>query len=343
LLDDVRLLILGGTAWLGRALAMAGLDRGHEVACLARGSAGAVPQGARFVRADRDRDDAYDGVVARRWDAVIDVARQPGHVRRSVSNLKRVCARYLFVSTGNVYADHGTPDQAEDAPLLPALEADSMSSSAEYGEAKVACEHAVLGGFGDDRSLIARAGLIAGPGDESGRSGYWPWRFASPADSAGAVLVPDDARQQSQLIDVRDLATWLVDCAENGVAGVFNAVANRMSLSDHLGIARSVTGHAGQVVPASTDWLSGHGVTSWAGPRSLPLWIDDPGWFGFASRDTSRAEAAGLAARPLEHTLADVLEWELSRPQPGPHGAGLTDAEERALLAQARDDGRSVS
>jgi nucleoside-diphosphate-sugar epimerase len=210
-----------------------------------------------------------------------------------------------------------------------------MSSPEEYGEAKVACEQAVLGAFGAARSLIARAGLIGGPGDESGRTGYWPWRFSSPAAADGAVLVPDDPRQQSQLIDVRDLAAWLVRCAEDGTAGVFNAVANRMGLSKHLEIARSVAGHAERIVPASTEWLVAQGVNSWAGPRSLPLWVDDPEWFGFTARDTSRAEAAGLAARPLEQTLTDVLQWEQSRPHPGPHGAGLTDTEERELLALA--------
>jgi nucleoside-diphosphate-sugar epimerase len=331
----MRLLILGGTAWLGRELAAAALEQGHEVTCLARGSAGAVVPGARLVRADRDREDAYGEVAGQPWDAVLDVARQPSQVRSGVANLQAVSARYLFVSTGNVYADHRTPDQNEDAPLLHPLEGDAMSSPEDYGGAKVACEQAVLGGFGAGRSLIARAGLIAGPGDESGRSGYWPWRFCSPAGEDGAVLVPDDPRQQSQLIDVRDLATWLVRCAGDGTAGVFNAVANGMSLSEHLAVARNVAGHKGPIVPASTEWLIGQGVNSWAGPRSLPLWVDDPDWFGFTARNTSRAEAAGLSARPLKETLTDILRWELSRPQPGPHGAGLTDSEERELLALA--------
>lgn len=331
----MRLLILGGTAWLGRTVAAAALDRGHKVTCLARGSKGVVAEGAGLVRADRDQDDAYEQVIGQQWHAVLDLARQPGHVRSAVAHLHSVSDYYLFVSTGNVYADHRAPDQNEDAQLLPALKSDAMSSMEQYGEAKVACEQAVVGAFGNERSLIARAGLIGGPGDESGRSGYWPWRFSSPADVDGAVLVPDDARQQSQLIDVRDLAAWLVKCAEDGTAGIFNAVANRMALSEHLSIARRVAGHAASVVPVSTEWLIGQGVNSWAGPRSLPLWLDDPEWFGFTARDTSRAEAAGLSARPLSQTLTDVLEWELSRPTPGPHGAGLSDTEERELLARA--------
>lgn len=140
----MRLLILGGTAWLGRTMAAAALERGHEVACLARGSAGAVAKGARLFRADRDHDDAYEQAVGLHWDAVLDVARQPGQVRRAVAHLEPVSARYLFVSTGNVYADHRASDQNEDAPLLRALTGEAMSSMAQYGEAKVACEQAVL-------------------------------------------------------------------------------------------------------------------------------------------------------------------------------------------------------
>jgi 2'-hydroxyisoflavone reductase len=334
LLGGMRFLILGGTGWLGRTVAATALERNHEVACLARGSAGPVAQGAELVRADRDRDDAYEQVAGQHWDAVLDLARQPGHVRNAVAQMRTVGAHYLFVSTGNVYADHRAADQNEDAQLLPALEGEAMTSMAEYGEAKVSCEQAVLGAFGAGRSLIARAGLIGGPGDESGRSGYWPWRFSSPAGPDCSVLVPDDSRQQSQLIDVRDLAAWLVRCAEDGTAGIFNAVANRMALSQHLALARGVAGHTGRIVPASTEWLVGQEVNSWAGPRSLPLWLDDPEWFGFTARATSRAEAAGLSARPLEQTLTDTLVWELSRPQPGPHGAGLTDPEERELLVR---------
>jgi nucleoside-diphosphate-sugar epimerase len=229
-----------------------------------------------------------------------------------------------------VYADQGAPGQDEDAPLLPALEAD-VAGMEQYGEAKVACEQAVRRAFGADRALIARAGLIGGPGDRSGRSGYWPWRFAHPSDPRG-VLVPDALGAAVAVIDVRDLATWLVDSAERGTSGVFNAGGEPLPLGEHLAVAARVAGYRGGLVPAPEAWLREHGVDIWMGPRSLPLWIDDPDWRGMNSRDTSRARAAGLTIRPLEQTYADVLAWEEARPQPGPHGAGLTDAEERALL-----------
>jgi nucleoside-diphosphate-sugar epimerase len=328
----MRLLLLGGTAWLGRATAAVAVGHGHEVTCLARGDSGEVPAEARFVRADRDRADAYDGVAGERWDAVIDVARQPGHVRRAVATLESIVGRYLFVSSANVYASHRELDQDEGAPLLPPLASDVMASMEQYGRAKVACEQAVTAAFGPDRTLIARAGLIGGPGDWSGRSGYWPWRFARPSNPGRAVLVPDAPELPTAVIDVRDLAAWLVTCAVAGRTGVFNAGGIRMPLADHLTLARTVAGHTGPLVSASTEWLLEHGVQNWSGPTSLPLWLDDSDWYGVSALDTSRARAAGLLTRPPQQTLADTLIWELSRAQPGPHGAGLTDEEERNLL-----------
>jgi 2'-hydroxyisoflavone reductase len=339
----MRFLVLGGTAWLGRSIATDAADRGHEVTCLARGDSGDVVSGVRFVRADRDRADAYDQVADEHWDAVIDVARQPGHVRRSVARLEPVAAHYLFVSSGNVYASQREADQDESAPLLQPLESDVMDTMEFYGHAKVACENSVAAGFGPERSLIARAGLIGGPGDPSGRTGYWPWRFARPSNPHGIVLVPDAPDVPTALVDVRDLAAWLVTCAESGIAGVFNASANRMFLPDHLAVARAVAGHTGQLLSVSPRWLTEHGVQSWSGQASLPLWLDDPDWYGMNARDTSRAHAAGLLPRPLHQTLADTLTWELSRPRPGPHGAGLTDEEEQALLASIADPRQSIA
>jgi 2'-hydroxyisoflavone reductase len=328
----MRLLLLGGTAWLGRAITAEAVARGHEMTCLARGNSGDVPPGVRLIRADRECTDAYEGVAETRWDAVVDVSRQPRHVRRGVAALEPMAARYLFVSSASAYASHRELDQDEDASLLLPLESNVVGSMERYGEAKVACEQAVTGAFGADRTLIVRVGLIGGPGDWSGRSGYWPWRFARPSNQLGAVLVPDARDVPTALIDVRDLATWLVACAEAGTAGVFNASANRLLLHDHLTVARRLTGHSGPLVPALSGWLLERGVQSWSGPTSLPLWLDDPDWYGMNARDTSRARAAGLVTRPLEQTLADTLAWELARPEPGPHGAGLTDDEERKLL-----------
>jgi len=291
-----------------------------------------VPAEVRFVRADRDRADAYDLVAGERWEAVVDVARQPGHLRRAVAALEPAAGRFLFVSSGNVYASQRELDDDDDAALLPPLQSDVMESMEQYGEAKMACEQAVTGAFGAGRTLIARVGLIGGPGDGSGRSGYWPWRFARPSNRQGAVIVPDAPDVPTAVIDVRDLATWLVSCTEAGTAGIFNAGGNPLPLADHLAEVRAVAEHTGPLVSAPGDWLLEHGVQNWSGPRSLPLWLDDREWYGMNARDNTRARAAGLVTRPLEQTLTDTLAWELARPEPGPHGAGLTDEEERNLI-----------
>ncbi len=329
----MRLLVLGGTAFLGRAVARAGLDAGHDVTCLARGTS-PVLDGARFVRADRDDPAAgLGGVETERWDAVVDVSRQPGQVRRSARLLAATGAHYVFVSTANVYADHATPGADEDAPLLDPHPGDVMADMSEYGPAKVACEEHVLAAYGPKGCLIARAGLIGGPGDPSGRSGYWPWRLAHPSNAAKEVLLPDAATFPAQLVDVRDLAAWLVRCGEQRTAGAVDALGPTRTFGDVVEAAREAARSDAVTVAASTDWLLAQGVQEWMGPRSLPLWIGDPDFAGFTSRRGDRARGLGLSTRPLVETLRDTLAWEEDRPVDAPRGAGLTDEEERALLA----------
>ena len=328
----VRFLVLGGTAWLGRCIVSTALRLGHEVICLARGASGDPPPGAVFVRADRGHDGAYDAVAARDWDAVVDVGRQPGHVRRAVGALAGTSTLYLLVSSGNVYADHSTPGQDENGPLLAPLRGDVMESTQSYGEAKVACEQHVLRALGPDRTFIARVGLIGGPGDIFDRTGYWPLRFARPASEDGTVLAPDAPELLTQVIDVRDLAAWIVHAARHRVTGTFNATGPSVPFLRHLEIARAVAGHTGRVIRADQRWLLSQGVQEWMGPRSMPLWLADPDWIGFNANDNSRARRAGLVTRPLHQTLADTLAWELSRPPGRTRQSGLSGDDERALL-----------
>ncbi|WP_354593342.1 NAD-dependent epimerase/dehydratase family protein [Frigoribacterium sp. PvP054] len=329
-----RLLVLGGTAWLGGEIVAAALSRGHEVVCLARGSSGTVPEGARLVRADRSTTGAYDPVVegGQRWDAVVDLGRDASHVRDAATVLEPVSASFVFVSSVSVYADTATTGADEPAALVDADESD-------YGGSKVAGERAVVDAFGSDRSLIVRAGLLGGPGDHTGRTGWWPLRFARAAASSEAdpVLVPDVPGLDVQPVDVRDLAAWIVLAVERGLSGTVDAVGERRSLADHLATARRVAGHTGEVVTVDEAWLDAHGVNPWAGPRSLPLWVPVATHAGFGARSGGAGRAAGLVPRPLDETLRDVLAWELSRPGPaGPHGAGLEPADERDLVAAAR-------
>jgi nucleoside-diphosphate-sugar epimerase len=326
----MRLLVLGGTGWLGGEIAAEGVRQGHHVTCLARGTS-ATPARATFVRADRDRPDAYDDVREADWDAVIDVASQPGRVRRAVQALADRTPNYVFVSSGNVYVDHRRLGDNEDAELLPPLQGDVMDSIQTYGEAKVACERHVLTGLGADRSMIVRAGLIGGPGDVSDRSGYWPLRFARPATADGSVLVPAAPDLATQLVDARDLAAWIIRAAHQ-THGTFDATGDLVLLGDHLRLAREVAGHTGSIVAAEGAWLLSHGVRPWMGERSMPLWLPDLDWAGMGGRDNRRARAAGLALRPLAETLADTLDWELSLDPGRPRNAGLCPADERDLL-----------
>lgn len=257
----------------------------------------------------------------------MDLARQPGQVRRAV---RLAAGHRVFVSTANVYARFDTAAPPETAELLDPLAADAMTSMGEYGAAKVACEQAVLAA--PIGATVVRAGLIGGATDPSGRSGYYPWRFANP--TGPDVLVPPDPTFPVAMIDVRDLAAFVVLAAEERIEGVFNATGLTHSLEDALALAAAVTGSTAVARPVPAEVLGRLQVGAWMGPRSLPWWIDDPAWRHFATMDTSAARAQGLWTRPLQETLAAALATESART---PREAGLTDDEERALRS-ALDD-----
>ncbi|TFD52234.1 NAD-dependent epimerase/dehydratase family protein [Cryobacterium frigoriphilum] len=320
-----RTLILGGTAWLGREIAKQLVARGADVTCLARGEAGQFARGVTSIRSDRRAAGAYDAVTGD-WDEVIELSYDSDLVAGALEAVADSAKHWTLVSSVSVYTSNTEPDADEAAAVF------EPTDPADYGHAKVAAERATAAALGD-RLLIVRPGLIVGPGDPTDRFGYWASRFALVANEP--VLVPEADGRAAQIIDVRDLAGWLIDAGDHGLTGVVNAVGRQRDFGVVLAAAAVVAGFSGELVSATDEWLAAHGVNYWAGPRSLPLWLprrDN----AFAQRGRSALLAAGCTERMLAQTLADVLADERTRGLDRVRRAGLTRAEEALLLATLR-------
>ncbi|TIC89048.1 NAD-dependent epimerase/dehydratase family protein [Nocardioides sp. GY 10113] len=324
----MRILVLGGTVFLSREVAAAAVDRGHEVVCACRGESGAVPAGAELVRWDWSEEPPAalaDPGAGAGFDAVVQVGRLPGVVARAVALLPD--AHHLFVSSVSAYADDASPAGPGQGVLHPALhqDLDLAEHPAAYGPMKVACEEVVRAGAA--RATVVRPGLIVGPGDPTGRFTYWAERLAA-AGAGERVLAPGSPEDVVQVIDVRDLAAWIVALAERGTTGTYDAVGEPVRIADLLAAA----GTAAELVWVDAEFLAAHGVEPWAGPESLPLWLPRPAYDGMLAHDPTPAIDAGLALRPLAETFADTAAWLGA--EPGAVVTGLSRDREGEVLAE---------
>lgn len=341
----MKLLVLGGTKFLGRAVAEEALLRHHEVTLFNRGqtSPGLFPEAAK-LRGDRDGD--LRALEGGSWDAVVDPSGYvPRIVRASAELLRDAVGHYVFVSSIAAYARPYVPGFDESAPLAELEDPATEEISGHYGGLKAACERVVEELF-PERSTLMRAGLIVGPHDPTDRFTYWPVRLAR----GGEVLAPGDPGRQVQLVDVRDLAAWMVDACERRLPGAFTATGPvpPLTMGDLVETCRKVARGSARVTWVGEDFLLDRGVGEW---MELPLWLGQSSDFaGMLEGDVSKAVAAGLRFRPLAETVRDTLRWAAGRDGPGAgtvamggtEAVGLSPEREAALLAEWHERSREA-
>ncbi|WP_327065212.1 NAD-dependent epimerase/dehydratase family protein [Kitasatospora sp. NBC_01302] len=316
----MRILVLGGTVFVGRAIVDEALRTGAEVTVFGRGRTGAelFPAVPRLI-GDRDSGDYHALGRAGDWDAVVDVSGYvPRHVGQAMAALGDRAGRYLFVSSHAVYARTGVgPGSDEDTPRRPSVRDTEELSEATYGPLKAACEDDVLARYGE-RATIVRPGKVVGPHDPQAGLTYWVRRAAR----GGRVALPGRPEQPIQLVDSRDLATLVVRLLRDDRPGAFHAVgpAEPITLAGLIGTCARVAGSEVEIVPAPAE----------AAPPFFPLIRPTAQWTA-QQRSPARARAAGLPATPLATTVADVLAWDRERGEP-PLEHGLSPVQEAQLL-----------
>ncbi len=300
----MKILVTGGTVFLGRHIVKAAVARGHDVTLFNRGQTNQAlfPTLAK-LKGDRATGDlsALAGMV---WDAVIDSS---AYYPRAVSDLLAAVTtkHYTLVSSISVYASHAEPNQTEAAAVLADRPETETVTGETYGPLKVLCEEAAYAAL-PDQTLSVRSGLIVGPDDPTDRFTYWPVRVAQ----GGAMLTPGSAAYPMQFVDVRDEAAWIIQAVEQSLTGNYNVTGLPISIGDVLTASRAIAQS-----DATFQWISAtecadHDVAPW---QDLPLWMPAPDFAGFSAYNIEKARAAGLTFRPLEETIRDTLTWWQSK------------------------------
>ena len=346
----MNLLILGGPRFVGRNVIAAALARNHHVTTFNRGRTDPkeLPQ-VEKLRGDRATD--LSALEGRSWDAVIDTSGFLPHVvKRTVDRLCDRIGHYTFVSSVSVYADFSKPGMDESAPVAsltpeqwkvaetidPSEPKNTPAFLELYGPLKTECERVVERAF-PDRSAIVRPGLIVGPYDYMDRFPYWVSRIAD----GGEVLAPGRPARPVQLIDARDMATWMVRLAENGVSDVFNATGPEkpIAMAEMLEACRDAALSNARFVWVDDSFLVERKIGAW---EELPMWVPETtstDHVGILQMDISRALATGLMFRPVLETARDTLTWERTR-VPHEWRAGLARDKEKKLLEEWKQAAR---
>ncbi len=325
-----RILILGGTGFLGPALVEAARERGDEVTLFNRGKTNP----GRFTDVEQlpgDRDGKLDALRGRKWDVAIDTSGYvPRVVRMSAELLAPAVERYVFVSSISVYDEAIPPGSDEGGKLAPLEDPASEEVRKFYGALKAASERAAEAAM-PGRVLVVRPGLIVGPGDPTDRFTYWPVRL----DQGGEVLAPGDGKDPVQVIDVRDLAAWMVTMSDRRATGTFNAVgpARTTVMRQMLDDCQAGIGSKASLTWVPWPFLEKEKVEPWG---DMPVWIPSgTPESGMSQVSIARALAAGLAFRPISVTARDTLAWWKTLPEErrSKLRAGLSRDREAQVLA----------
>ncbi|MCA9750771.1 MAG: NAD-dependent epimerase/dehydratase family protein [Gemmatimonadetes bacterium] len=338
----MKILILGGTQFIGIHLVAAARARGHEVTVFNRGTTPLVDaDGIEQITGDRHRD--LDRLAGRRWDAVVDTCGYvPSSLESSTAALADAVDRYVFISSISVYADFSTHGMDETAPLA-TLSAESLEKAeavdrsgrvtgSEYGGAygalKVRCEDVVRSAF-PERALVVRPGLVAGSHDPTERFTYWVVRVAR----GGEILAPGRPERLIQYIDAADLADWTIQSAERRATGIYNVTgpATDLTMAAFLEECRQVAAGDATFTWVPDAFLRQHEVKSWT---EMPLWIPETetGHSGLMHIDCRKAFASGLRPRPVRRTIEDVLAWANGPGADRKRKNGLAEDRELELL-----------
>lgn len=316
----MKLLVIGGTRFVGRHLVEAALQRGHSVTLFNRGKNASVFPNVEQLHGDRDKD--VSALIGKSFDAVIDTCGYiPRHLQMTAEVLQDI-PLYVFISTISVYADPIPLHADENAPLATLEHPTEEVTNESYGALKVLCENVITEAF-PNRALIVRPGFIVGPHDHTDRFSYYPYRV-----SKGGEMLAPPAKTPMQFIDARDLVLWTIKATEQKLVGTFNIVtpADSMTYEKVLETAKAISKADTKITYVDDAFIAANEEA-----QVLPMYVPEEhhAWEKVSSQN---AINAGLTFRPLEMTIKDTLEWLHTRPDNYEWKAGLKEEQEKELL-----------